>query len=244
VSAGGPLLVVDTATTTAVIALGTSDGALIATRSWVAGYRHGEELLARVEGLLADHRIDRRDLGGLVVGTGPGAFTGLRVGIATVKGLAYALQLPVVGVPTGEALLAAARVALAAADGEDRHAGLVLIQPAGQSDRVLTRPGTPSRILAGGADPELGSGERLIAVDLAGREDEEAVGLGTLARDGLAGKLLTAGSARLRDIGGDDLARLVPQYVTLPRGVLSQPPADGGVAITDDARPATGGIRA
>ena len=48
-------------------------------------------------------------LGGLVVGTGPGAFTGLRVGIATVKGLAYALDLPVVGVPTGEALLAAAR---------------------------------------------------------------------------------------------------------------------------------------
>ncbi len=120
VIAGGPLLVVDTATTTAVIALGTPDGAVIATRSWVAGYRHGEELLAQVEGLLADQGVDRRDLGGLVVGTGPGAFTGLRVGIATVKGLAYALGLPVVGVPTGEALLAAARTTLAAVDGEGR----------------------------------------------------------------------------------------------------------------------------
>ena len=243
-SGGGPLLVVDTATTTAVIGLGTPEGALIATRSWVAGYRHGEELLARVEELLAAQGIDRRDLGGLVVGTGPGAFTGLRVGIATVKGLAYALELPVVGVPTGEALLAAARVAVASADDSDGDGRLVLIQPAGQSDRVLTRPGTPSRILPGGADPELGPGERLIAVDLAGREDEAAVGLGAMARDGLAASLLAAGSARLRDAGGDDLARLVPEYVTLPRGVLSQPPADGGVAISDDARPATGGIRA
>ena len=243
-SAGGPLLVVDTATTTAVIALGTPEGALIATRSWVAGYRHGEELLARVEELLGEQRIDRRELGGLVVGTGPGAFTGLRVGIATVKGLAYALELPLVGVPTGEALLAAARAAIASADGADGDPSLVLVQPAGQSDRVLTRPGTPSRILPGGADPELGPGERLVAVDLAGREDEAAVGLGTLARDGLAEALLAAGSARLRDVGGDDLARLVPEYVTLPRGVLSQPPADGGVAITDDAQPATGRIRA
>src|SRR6478735_1320149 len=157
-TSGGPLLVVDTATTTAVIALGTSAGAVIAERSWVAGYRHGEELLARIEGLLADQRIDRRDLGGLVVGTGPGAFTGLRVGIATIKGLAYALELPVVGVATGEALLAAARVAIASAGGADGHGGLVLIQPAGQSDRVLTRPGAPSRILPGGADPELGPG--------------------------------------------------------------------------------------
>jgi tRNA threonylcarbamoyl adenosine modification protein YeaZ len=244
VSAGGPLLVVDTATTTAVIALGTPEGALMATRAWVAGYRHGEELLVQVEGLLAEQRVDRRDLGGLIVGTGPGAFTGLRVGIATVKGLAYALGLPVAGVPTGDALLAATRAALASADGAEGRADLVLVQPAGQSDRVLTRPGTPSRILAGGADPELGPGERLVAVDLAGREDEEAVGLGTLAGDGLAEALLAAGSARLRDLGGDDLARLVPEYVTLPRGVLSQPPADGGVAISDDAQSATARTRA
>ena len=240
---GGPLLVVDTATTTAVIALGTPDGALIVMRSWVAGYRHGEELLAQVEGLLMEAGVDRRDLGGLVVGTGPGAFTGLRVGIATVKGLAYALGLPVVGVPTGDALLAAARAALASTDGAG-HAGLVLVQPAGQSDRVLTRPGTPSRILPGGADPELGPGERLVAVDLSGREAEDAVGLGTQAKAGLAVALLAAGASRLRAGGGDDLARLVPEYVTLPRGVLSAPPADGGVAISGDMQPATRRTRA
>ncbi len=120
----------------------------------------------------------------------------------------------------------------------------MLVQPAGQSDRVLTRPGTPSRILAGGTDPELAPGERLVAVDLSGREDEDAVGLGTRAQDGLAEALLAVGAARLRAGGADDLARLVPEYVTLPRGVLSGPPADGGVAMSGDVQPATGGTRA
>ena len=108
-TAGGPLLAIDTATTRAVIALGSPDGAVVEARDWVAGYRHGEELLVRIDGLLRDRAVALADLGGLIVGTGPGAFTGLRVGIATAKGLAHALRLPIVGVPTGAALLAAVR---------------------------------------------------------------------------------------------------------------------------------------
>jgi tRNA threonylcarbamoyl adenosine modification protein YeaZ len=219
---------VDTATTTAVIALGTPDGAPIAERSWVAGYRHGEELLAQIEALLREQGIERGALGGLVVGTGPGAFTGLRVGIATVKGLAYALGLPVVGVPTGAALLTAAGVA----GGAGAASSFVLVQPAGPQDRVLTRAGEPSRILPGGADPDLRSGERLVAVDLDGREAPEAAALGAEARAGLGRALLVAGAARLAAGDADDLARLVPEYVTLPRGVLAAPPDDGGVVLT------------
>jgi tRNA threonylcarbamoyl adenosine modification protein YeaZ len=222
---GRPLLVVDTATTVAVIALGTADGTLVAARSWMAGYRHGEELLAQIETLLRDSGLAREGIGGLVVGTGPGAFTGLRVGLATVKGLAYALHLPVVGVPTSAALL---RAGATAAGGP----ALVLVQPAGPSDRVLSRPGEPSRILPGGADPELRPGERLVAVDLDGREAPDAAALGSAARDGLAQALLAAGARRLASGDPDDLARLVPEYVTLPRGVLSAPPDDGGVEIT------------
>ena len=224
-TAGGPLLVVDTATTTAVIALGGTDGTLIAERSWVAGYRHGEELLARIEELLRDQEVEARRLGGLIVGTGPGAFTGLRVGMATIKGLAYALDLPVVGVPTGEALLAAAERAI----GTGR---IALLQPAGPSDRVLTRRDGGSRIVAGGVDLGLEAGERLVAVDLDGREADDAVALGAVAREGLAARLLALGTARLARDGADDLARLVPEYVTLPRGVLASPPDDGGVAIS------------
>ena len=219
-TAGGPLLAIDTATTHAVIALGRPDGALIDARRWVAGYRHGEELLARIEALLADNGVAPVALGGLVVGTGPGAFTGLRVGIATAKGLAHALGLPIAGVVTGQALIAAAG-----------GGAVVLLQPAGPSDRVLTRPGEHPVILAGGTDPDLREDERLVAVDLAERADPDATALGEAAHAGLAAALLATGAARLAAGDADDLATLVPEYVTLPRGVR-EAPADGGVEIS------------
>lgn len=219
-TAGGPLLAIDTATTRAVIALGAADGSLLEARTWVAGYRHGEELLARIEGLLVDRGLAPAELGGIVVGTGPGAFTGLRVGIATAKGLAHAMELPIAGVVTGKALLDAAAAGLPA-----DLSTLVLLQPAGPSDRVVSRAGSRPVILPGGEDPELAPGETLVAVDLAGRAPEAAVAVGEIAYLGLAVALLAAGAGRIA-AGGDDLARLVPEYVTLPRGVRDVLPED------------------
>lgn len=240
---GGALLAIDTATTRAIVALGLADGTLLEARRWTAGYRHGEELLARVEALLRDRGQSPGELSGIIVGTGPGAFTGLRVGIATAKGLAHALGRPIVGVPTGTALLQAAAALPgggeesssdvppgSGADGRGpgtAEAALVLLQPAGPSDRVLTRPGAPPRILPGGTEPDLVPGERLVAVDLDGRAPEEAVTLGARAHEGLAAALVAAGAVRLARGEADDLARLVPEYVTLPRGVRSAVPDEG-----------------
>lgn len=224
---GGPLLVIDTATTQAVIALGTADGTLVEARSWTAGYRHGEELLARIETLLRDRGLTPSELGGLVAGTGPGAFTGLRVGLATAKGLAHALSLPIAGVATSTALLASA--------GDTPDTPAVLLQPAGPSDRVLSRSGAVPVILPGGTDPELRPDERLVAVDLAGRAPDDALARGDAARARLAEALLSAGAARLASGDADDLATLVPEYVTLPRGVREAPAGDG-VELTGGAR--------
>jgi tRNA threonylcarbamoyl adenosine modification protein YeaZ len=225
----GLLLVVDTATRRAVIALGDRGGTLLHERSWIAGYRHGEELLGRVETLLADANIPIGELGGFVVGTGPGAFTGLRVGLATVKGLAFALRLPVVGVPTGEALLQVASAGAAGSDpapADGSHRRYVLLQPAGPSDTVLSRPGERPRIIPGGSDPGVGQDERVVAVDLDGRVAEDAAARGAAALAGLAASLLRAGAARLAASGGvgDPLPELVPEYVTLPRGVRAAVP--------------------
>ncbi len=225
-TAGAPLLVVDTATTHAVIALGSPEGTPIESRTWIAGYRHGEELLVRLEALLRDHDVAARDLGGIVVGTGPGAFTGLRVGLATVKALAHALGLPVAGVATGRALIDAA----ARATGMPGTA-IVLVQPAGLSDRVLSRWDEPPRILPGGADPDLGAGEQVVAVDLEGRAPADALARGEAAVAGLAAVLLHMGARKLAVGERDDLARLVPEYVTLPRGVRSGP-SEGGVELS------------
>ena len=213
-SAAGYLLALDTATTRCVVALGRFDGALEAETSWPAGYRHGETLLPSIEALLVECHIGRADLGALIIGTGPGAFTGLRVGIATAKGIAHGLGLPIAGIPTSDALIAAAAAAEQVPDSR-----IVLLLPAGPNDRVVARRGTPARLLPAGEEPVVGPSDILVAVDLEGRAAPDTVGRGERARADLAREMLRLGAARLSAGEPDDLAELVPEYVTLPRGV-------------------------
>lgn len=224
------ILAIDTATSRVVIATGSPDGVADGLSTWVAGHRHGETLLPSIGRILGEANIRRSRLVGIVVGTGPGAFTGLRVGMATAKGLAHGLRIPLIGLSTAGALLDAA-----SANGVERA---VLLQPAGPSDRVLTRPGAAARLLPGGMDPELGPDEVLVAVDLDGRAPADAVGRGEAARDALGTTLLRLGAARLRALpaearGLGELATAVPDYVTLPRGVRE---AAGTVAWSRDPR--------
>src|SRR5881296_2046491 len=67
---------------------------------------HSERLMAAIDQLLRDAGWTARDLEGLAVTVGPGSFTGLRVGLSTVKGLALALAIPVAAVPTLDAMAA------------------------------------------------------------------------------------------------------------------------------------------
>ena len=218
----GPLLAIDTASSRGLVAAGSFDRD-IGTTTWVTGHRHGETLLPTIERFLADHRLGRGDLAGIVVGTGPGAFTGLRVGMATAKGLAHGLGIPLVGVSTGEALLAGASRA---------RGGDVLLLPAGPSDRVVVRPGEPPRLVPGGVEPALAPTETLLAVDLEGRAPADALGRGEAARERLGRFLLRLGAARLGQ-GEDELATVAPEYVTLPRGART---AGGEVAWSRDPR--------
>jgi len=68
---------------------------------------HSERLMAAVDRVLSDARWTPRALGGLAVAVGPGSFTGLRIAVSTVKGLALALGVPVAAVPTLDAMAAA-----------------------------------------------------------------------------------------------------------------------------------------
>lgn len=67
---------------------------------------HSERLMVAVDRLLADAGWTPRNLDGLAVAVGPGSFTGLRVGISAVKGLALALGIPIAAVPTLDAMAA------------------------------------------------------------------------------------------------------------------------------------------
>jgi tRNA threonylcarbamoyladenosine biosynthesis protein TsaB len=210
------VLAIDTATSRVVLGLATPRGDAIGLSWFPADHRHGEHLLASIGRLLGENNVRRSRLRGIVVGTGPGAFTGLRVGIATAKGLAHALQIPIAGVPTADALIAAA-----ARSGEVPGSRIVLLLPAGPNDRVVVRRGMPPRLLPGGEEPPLGDDDVLVAVDLDGRAPAGAVRRGERARDDFGLELLRLGAQRLGSGDRDDLASLVPEYVTLPRGVAA-----------------------
>ena len=65
---------------------------------------HASDLLPKLEELLAPSRTSRLALERVIVGTGPGSYTGLRVGIATAQGLARATGAPLLGLSSFEAL--------------------------------------------------------------------------------------------------------------------------------------------
>lgn len=100
------LLAVDTSTPRTGLAL--YDGARVAgVLVWDHPARQTGSLAPAAAELLARAGLSVRDLAALGVALGPGSFTGLRVGLAFVKGLAYARQIPLVGVPTLDATAAA-----------------------------------------------------------------------------------------------------------------------------------------
>ncbi len=75
-----------------------------------AGLRHGETLLPLIDSLLREAEIEPPDLDLVVCTGGPGSFTGLRIGLASAKGLASALSIPFAAVPTLDALAASWQV--------------------------------------------------------------------------------------------------------------------------------------
>jgi tRNA threonylcarbamoyladenosine biosynthesis protein TsaB len=100
------LLALDTSTRTAGIAL--YDGVQVLSEwVWASYDHHTVELAPAVAEVLQRARVTAADLTVLGVATGPGSFTGLRIGMALAKGLALARHLPLVGIPTLDILAAA-----------------------------------------------------------------------------------------------------------------------------------------
>lgn len=81
-----------------------ADTELVATETLNTGNTHGETLLPVIEHLLGITGHCVGDIGLFACTTGPGSFTGVRIGVATVKGLSFGRSIPCVGLSTMEAL--------------------------------------------------------------------------------------------------------------------------------------------
>ena len=97
------ILAIDTASSVSSVAV-ASEGKLRAEVTVEAGRTHSETLLSHIEGALSFAGVERSTLRGVAVSIGPGSFTGLRIGLATAKAIAYGLDIPLVGISTLAAL--------------------------------------------------------------------------------------------------------------------------------------------
>ena len=82
----------------------TEDGALLASAFQCSGLTHSRTLMPMVEGMLKNADLTLTACDAVAVAVGPGSFTGIRIGVAAAKGLAFGAGIPVIGVSTLEAM--------------------------------------------------------------------------------------------------------------------------------------------
>ena len=97
------ILGVDTSTSCGSLGI-INDNRVVAEYALLRDETHSTRLVPAIQALLKETRLGLDEIDGMAVSLGPGSFTGLRVGLSAVKGLALAAKRPVVGVPTLDAL--------------------------------------------------------------------------------------------------------------------------------------------
>ncbi|MFJ4783154.1 tRNA (adenosine(37)-N6)-threonylcarbamoyltransferase complex dimerization subunit type 1 TsaB [Streptomyces sp. NPDC088794] len=189
------LLALDTATPAVTVAL--HDGTdVIASSSQVDARRHGELLLPAVDRVLADAGLRLDAVTGIVVGIGPGPYTGLRVGLMTADTFGLALGVPVHGLCTLDGLAYAADVGVGqpfvvATDARRKEVYWATYADSRTrlTDPAVDRPADIAERVAG--MPAVGAGALLYPDTFPQAHEPEHVSAAALA--GLAAERLAAG---------------------------------------------------
>lgn len=222
------LLAFDTATTGCSAAVFT-DGRMAAHRAAAMPRGQSEALMPMIEEALRDAGVAYGDLAVLAVTVGPGAFTGLRIGLAAARGLALALGIPCAGVTTLEAV--------ARGVPQDRRAGRPLLVALDSKradlyvqmfDADLAPWGAPAAMLADGLADLCGDRAPVVAGDARDRALEALVRAGIDAQEIDAPGVPDAG-----DVGLIALSRTLPAVDAAPAPIYLRPP--------DAIRPKHGG---
>lgn len=209
------LLAIDTSTDQAGIALATPAG--VVAHSWPAARAQTTTVLPEIDRMVREHGMVPADITGVVVATGPGTFTGLRVGVALVKGIVAASKVPMVGIPTLDIVFA-------------QHPGgeVVAVLPAGRGRVVWQQAGDTPRnsTIADLVDVMSHRPDVTLTGELTANQLEELRSAGVRVtpefRDPAV--LLHLGAARIAAGDVDDPVTLEPTY--LHGAVVSAPPIE------------------
>ena len=151
------ILAIETATAACSVAVAGTDGRLLAEINAPVGSAHTQRLLADIHHMLGMVTAQATDVRTVVVGLGPGTFTGLRIGVATARALAQAVGARLVGVPT----LAGLALALAEGDAAAKATTLVALIDGKRSEVFAA-----CYVRAAGYAVHCASDERAPALDL------------------------------------------------------------------------------
>ncbi len=216
-------LAIDTSTDTASLAL-TAELDILAELTWRCGQNHTRTLLPNLAYLLERNDATVKSIDAVTVARGPGSFNGLRVGISIAKGLAFSLDIPIVGVSTLEAaayqhaesglpvcaIQSAGRGEIAAAIYQMQDATWRQVQA-----EYLTTPANLAETISG-KTIFCGDITPTLSDELKSRLGEKAVIATPAARLRRAGYLAELGRKRLAAKDWDDPASLAPLYLRRP----------------------------
>ncbi|TWO33766.1 tRNA (adenosine(37)-N6)-threonylcarbamoyltransferase complex dimerization subunit type 1 TsaB [Seonamhaeicola sediminis] len=94
------ILSIETATTNCSVALSRNGKTITLKEDFRNGYSHAEKLHVFIDEVLNESKVTRKNLDAIAISKGPGSYTGLRIGVSAAKGLAFALDKPLISVPT------------------------------------------------------------------------------------------------------------------------------------------------
>ena len=98
------ILNIETATTNCSVSLSNEEKTLIVKEDYDKNYSHAERLHIYIDEVLKKSNIGADQLDAIAISKGPGSYTGLRIGVSAAKGLCFALNKPLISIPTLEAL--------------------------------------------------------------------------------------------------------------------------------------------
>jgi len=175
-------------------------------------FRHAEFIFRLIEDVLMTGSIDKNSLDGIIISTGPGSFTGLRVGLSTAKGLASALEIPLIGISTFGAVAhglyeqSGPTAVLIPSRRDEYYFGLIESDEFNEDSIIILKSNE--------IEPRLGRvGIYGIDFDVSALQFSENSLINYINYDMGINDFISAGVEKLHAEGGDDLFLLEPFYV-------------------------------